>query len=100
MSAPQRSSTARGLGAEHRKQRERLLRDTPEGTPCEECLEPMHPKTRPGDLDADHTVSRAEGGKIADRLLHSWCNRRRGDGTRRPLSTITSRQWFPEKSGT
>lgn len=33
-------------------------------------------------LEADHSVSRSQGGKIADRLLHSVCNRSRQDGAR------------------
>ena len=33
-------------------------------------------------LAADHTVTRASGGRRADRLLHSTCNEQRGDGTR------------------
>lgn len=37
---------------------------------------------RSQDLDADHSVSRAAGGKLADRLLHAGCNSARGDGRR------------------
>ncbi|WP_307677173.1 hypothetical protein [Nocardia pseudovaccinii] len=33
-------------------------------------------------LDGDHSIARAHGGTVADRLLHSWCNRERGDGSR------------------
>jgi hypothetical protein len=31
-------------------------------------------------LAADHSIPRAMGGKRADRLLHSLCNKQRGDG--------------------
>jgi hypothetical protein len=33
-------------------------------------------------LSADHSVPRSVGGTTADRLLHSWCNSERGDGSR------------------
>lgn len=33
-------------------------------------------------LHADHTITRAAGGKIADRLLHKRCNEQRGDGSK------------------
>lgn len=33
-------------------------------------------------LHADHSVSRAHGGVLADRLLHGKCNKDRGDGSR------------------
>ena len=33
-------------------------------------------------LHADHTVTRASGGTIADRLMHDLCNKTRGDGRR------------------
>jgi hypothetical protein len=33
-------------------------------------------------LAADHTIPRSMGGKRADRLLHSLCNKQRGDGRR------------------
>jgi hypothetical protein len=33
-------------------------------------------------LDGDHSVARSHGGTVADRLLHSECNRARGDGSR------------------
>lgn len=31
-------------------------------------------------LEADHSQARSHGGTIADRLLHSVCNRQRQDG--------------------
>jgi hypothetical protein len=33
-------------------------------------------------LAADHSVPRAAGGQLADRLLHGLCNSERGDGAR------------------
>jgi 5-methylcytosine-specific restriction endonuclease McrA len=73
------SSSARGLGWDHQKRRALLLRRHVEGSPCGVCLQPMF---RSQDLDADHTVPRSQGGVRADRLLHSSCNRSRGDGSR------------------
>ncbi|GAA2022437.1 hypothetical protein GCM10009756_10090 [Pseudokineococcus marinus] len=100
------SSTARGLGYRHQQRRAYLLRVTPDGTPCWWCGRPMYPQTQPGTLDADHGRARAHGGHQADRLLHSPCNRSRGDGSRdhlRPALTgvpvqrsrrpVTSRDW-------
>ena len=74
-----RSTTARGLGWEHQKQRERLLAAHRDGTPCWWCGEPMY-RSQP--LDADHEEARAHGGTRASRLLHSRCNRSRKDGAR------------------
>lgn len=74
------STTARGLGWRHQQQRARLLRTTPDGTPCGECGRPMWKGTQA--LDADHVVPRSLGGRLATRLLHASCNRSRGNGTR------------------
>lgn len=35
-----------------------------------------------GRLAADHTHARANGGTLADRLLHGKCNKQRGKGDR------------------
>ncbi|MFF0816146.1 hypothetical protein ACFYVR_13485 [Rhodococcus sp. NPDC003318] len=83
---PNKSAAARGLGYAHRQQRERLLRALVDGTPCWWCSQPlrrqpdMNPDGQP--LEADHTLARSRGGTRADRLLHSVCNRERGDGSR------------------
>nr|WP_033097028.1 hypothetical protein [Rhodococcus sp. p52] len=82
----QKSAARRGLGAPHRRQREILLGRHVDGAPCYWCAEPMfrdasrNPDGQP--LEADHSLSRAHGGTKADRLLHSVCNRQRGDGSR------------------
>jgi hypothetical protein len=47
----------------------------------------MWPQSDPGSLDADHTLPRAQGGTVADRLLHARCNRGRKPGL------ITSEVW-------
>jgi 5-methylcytosine-specific restriction enzyme A len=68
----------RGLGADHRRIREQVLR---EERVCWLCLEPA----RPGDpLTADHVVPRAQGGTNTRqnmRAAHRSCNSRRGART-------------------
>ena len=91
------TTTERGLGWQHQKQRARLLRALVDGTPCAHCGQPMYHTQA---LQADHTVPRSLGGKVADRLLHAWCNMSRGNGTRTPSADRddwraggTSRDW-------
>nr|WP_081830358.1 hypothetical protein [Rhodococcus sp. UNC363MFTsu5.1] len=88
------NTTAKGLGWEHQKQRDRLLRAHTDGTLCWWCDQQMYRDAarnwdeRP--LAADHSLARAHGGTKADRLLHSTCNNQRGDGARdhlRPAAT-------------
>jgi 5-methylcytosine-specific restriction endonuclease McrA len=73
------TTTERGLGWQHQKQRAALLRRHIDGTLCFWCGLPMY---RSQALAADHSVARARGGRNADRLLHTPCNSERGDGTR------------------
>lgn len=71
-------TSARGYGYRHQKQREYLLATLVEGTPCWWCGEPMY---RSQSLDADHSVPEDKPkGALADRLMHSSCNRSRQDG--------------------
>ena len=81
-----KTTTQRGLGWAHQKQREHLLRVHVDGSPCWWCGRGMY---RDADLNwdgqalaADHTIARAHGGKKADRLLCATCNKQRGDGSR------------------
>lgn len=83
-----RSTAERGLGHEHRKHRDTLLRVHIEGTPCWWCGLPMYKRQA---LAADHTHTRANGGTHADRLLHSLCNTERGDGSRDHLRPALTR---------
>jgi hypothetical protein len=94
-----KATTQRGLGWAHRKRRTALLRSFVEGTLCWWCGKPMHSGQV---LSADHSIPRALGGRVADRLLHAPCNIERGDGSRdhlRPALLIhdrsrwTSREW-------
>lgn len=73
-----RTTTQRGLGYPHRQQRKDLLSRHIDGTPCWWCDEPMF---KAQGLAADHSIPRSAGGTRADRLLHSWCNSERGDGS-------------------
>nr|WP_277834759.1 hypothetical protein [Rhodococcus sp. D2-41] len=81
-----RTTTEKGLGWSHQKQRDRLLTRHVDGAPCWWCNQPMHrDPARNWDneaLAADHSVARAHGGTKADRLLHGRCNKKRGDGSR------------------
>ena len=74
-----KTTTARGLGQRHKQQAAHLKRHHVDGTPCWWCAEPMYLAQG---LAADHSVPRSQGGTLADRLLHSWCNNQRGDGHR------------------
>ena len=81
-----KSTTARGLGHQHQQIRKRLIAAHVDGSPCWWCAGPMYrDPDRNFDnavLEADHTLSRANGGQHADRLLHMTCNRQRQDGSR------------------
>ena len=117
-----KSTTKRGLGWDHQRQRQRLLADHVDGSPCP-CLgdpadpcgpgcicrpvghgRPMFrsPARNPDGmaLEADHTLARSRGGTKADRLMLATCNRSRGAG-RRQEARLTggprpwwSRTWF------
>ena len=80
------TTTQKGLGWAHQKVRAALLRDLIEGTPCTWCDKPMYSMPNMNydhkPLEADHSLARSHGGTRADRLLHSHCNRVRGDGTK------------------
>ncbi|BBZ09873.1 MULTISPECIES: hypothetical protein [Mycobacterium] len=74
-----KTTTQRGLGHRHKQQVAHLKRQHIDGTPCWWCGEPMYLSQG---LAGDHSVPRATGGKLADRLLHGPCNSERGDGSR------------------
>lgn len=97
----------RGLGWDHRRNRERLLARHRDGDLCP-CLDlddcgpscPCRPHGRGlpmyrdaasnvdgMPLEADHTEARSQGGLKADRLLLAICNRSRGAGLRRADGT-------------
>lgn len=93
-------TTARGLGWKHQQERERLLRRHKDGTTCWWCSRPMfRDAARNFDgqpLEADHTDPRSRGGRKADRLLCSTCNRQRGDGARDHLRPALTGVWPPQ----
>ena len=100
-SGTRRSAASRGLGYDHRRARERLIRSHVDGSPCPcgvgaDCgpgcickragyALPMYrdPQLNPDGmpLEADHTLARSLGGTRADRLMLATCNRSRGNGT-------------------
>lgn len=87
------------LGRAHRVEREQLLLKHRDGTSCAWCGRPMYRAAyRNHDglvLAADHTLARAKGGIVADRLMHYSCNSARGDGSRDDLAPLseTTRAW-------
>lgn len=75
----------RGYDWRHRKNRQRLLFNHVDGTPCPGCGKPMYrdpKKNHDGAaLEADHTKNlKHHGPSDADRLLCRTCNRSRADG--------------------
>ncbi|MBF6411214.1 hypothetical protein [Nocardia farcinica] len=97
-----RTTTQRGLGWTHRQQVAGLKARHVDGTPCWWCDRPMYRDAgRNWDrrtLEGDHSKARSLGGTRADRLLHSTCNRERGDGRRDHMRpAITGRR--PKTSG-
>lgn len=100
---PRPTSTQRGLGWDHTRNRERLMRRHRDGARCWWCGVPMwsdaarNPDHRP--LHADHTRARSRGGTVADRLLHASCNEARGDGSHdhlRPAASVPSVDEHPD----
>lgn len=68
------TTTERGYGWPHQRQRAKLLSELVPGTPCALCGKPMNSDHR---LDLDHSDPEARlAGKPGDRLTHEGCNRR------------------------
>ncbi|PQM45676.1 hypothetical protein C1Y40_04120 [Mycobacterium talmoniae] len=89
-----RSTVQRGLGYRHKQQVAALKRQHIEGTPCWWCGEPMYLAQG---LAGDHSIPRAVGGTVADRLLHGPCNSERGDGSRDHLRpALTGKRTDPQ----
>jgi hypothetical protein len=93
--APHPTTTQRGLGYQHQQRRKHLLPHA-YGTPCPMCGDIMEH----GDLlDLDHTIPRALGGTVGDRIVHRTCNRAAGGRLRHTLHPPqtaplpTSRAW-------
>ena len=81
----QKPAHLRGYDHRHRRNRDRLLYNLTDGTPCPFCGKPMykdaHKNFDNAPLEADHTKSlKHHGPSQADRLLHRHCNRSRKDG--------------------
>lgn len=90
------SSSSRGLGSAHRRERERLLPGA-YYRPCVYCGQPMLPGQR---LQLDHGLPRALGGRTGDgtgRITHGACNEKAGARLGRALQsrrpTRRSRDW-------
>lgn len=100
-----RTTTEKGLGWQHQKDRRYLLTRHRDGTSCYWCGQSMYrDRTRNWDYDpestdpasgslaADHSHARAHGGMKADRLLHGICNKERGEGARDHLRPALAKQ--------
>jgi hypothetical protein len=100
----QKQAHERGYDWNHRRNRQRLLYNLVDGTPCPFCGKPLHKNPAQNfdgaALEADHTRDlKHHGQNPADRLLHRTCNRSRGDGhdERSPLrENATTREGKPE----
>lgn len=80
-----KGTTERGYGWRHQQNRQRLLYNLVDGTPCPGCGKPMYKKPEKNHdgaaLEADHTRDlKHHGPGDADRLLCRTCNRARKDG--------------------
>lgn len=70
------TTTQRGLGAVHQKDKKRLLAELRDGSPCWRCGQPMF---RWQKLDRDHLIDRSVGGANGPAVLaHASCNRSAG----------------------
>lgn len=92
------STTQRQLGYPHQRLRSRLLPQA-YGTPCPKCGKLM---LQGQDLDLDHDLPRALGGRAGQgRMAHRHCNRSHGaklgqamrKARKLPTQRISSRRW-------
>lgn len=88
---PKKSRKERGYGQRHVKQRERLMRQLVDGSPCPHCGRPMYRNPEHNfdgaPLEANHSDPLAnhadkQTAPLADELLHRFCNRSLGDYSR------------------
>lgn len=95
------TATERGYNHAHRKRRAQLL-PMSIGTMCPLRISPNCTglMTDPSRMDLDHSVPRALGGSVGDRMVCSPCNRSRGaslgNRLRRgvpPIPRVTSQVW-------
>lgn len=81
-----KTTTEKGLGWEHQKNRDGLIAVHVDGSPCWWCCKPMYREAaRNHDgkpLAADHGHARHYGGTKATQLLHFSCNSSRKQGDR------------------
>ncbi|AQX70124.1 AAA family ATPase [Corynebacterium stationis] len=93
------TTTERGLGWEHQKNRDGLMAVHVDGTPCWWCGKPMYREPALNhdgkSLAADHGHARHYGGTKANQLLHFTCNssRKQGDNDdKRPALQVLGDQ--------
>lgn len=95
----------RGYDWTHRRNRQRLLYNLADGTPCPGCGNPMYrdpTKNHDGaPLEADHTKDiKHHGPSQADRLLCRTCNRARKDGHDERLPINKAKREAEQKADT
>jgi len=99
-----RTTTQRGLGHAHRQHVRGLFSRLADGTPCWWCARPMYRTAErnwdKATLEGDHSQPRSQGGRVADRLLHSTCNRQRSDGRNDHLRPALTGAPFVTKTST
>lgn len=99
---PTKTRQQRGYGRRHEKQRQKLLHNLKDGTPCPHCGKPLYKDpTKNFDrapLEANHTNPLAnhtnkQTAPLADELLHRHCNRSLGDYTRKQKPKKPTFNW-------
>ena len=99
---PTKTRQQRGYGRRHEKQREKLMRNLKDGTPCPHCHRPLYKDpTKNFDgapLEANHSNPLAnhtnkQAAPLADELLHRRCNRSLGDYSRQTPRATSAFNW-------
>lgn len=97
--ARKKTRQERGYDRRHEKQRERLMHQLKDGSPCPHCGKPMYrDPARNFDgapLEANHSDPLANytdkrAAPLADELLHRFCNRSLGDYSRQSASPASA----------
>jgi hypothetical protein len=74
------SASQRGLGAEHRRERQQMLDDAGPITHCPRCHRPITPQNP---ITGEHGTPRAHGGSQITSLICRSCNSTAGGSIRR-----------------
>ena len=89
------TTTQRGLGHPHQRDRRRQLAGLRDGQPCPRCGHPMY---RWQYLDLDHVIPRALGGTGGPAVLtHRYCNRSVGAKMGNRMRGLAKRRLPPRR---